>query len=145
MTSRLMVSICAYTPRPPAVEWPFRSRARSATSTTYSAGSRSSLRSSRLTADAERIAATRDLQAGTDASRSDELGRLAAAFNTMLGALADSLSAQRQLVADASHELRTPLTTARTSLESLQRHPEMAAEDQADNVAVAINELQEDR
>jgi two-component system sensor histidine kinase MprB len=97
----------------------------------------------RLTADAERIAATRDLRAGTDESRSDELGRLARAFNTMLRALGDSLDAQRQLVADASHELRTPLTTARTSLESLQLHPEMPAADQARSIGVAIDELQE--
>jgi len=97
----------------------------------------------RLTADAERIAATRDLRAGTDESRSDELGRLARAFNTMLRALGDSLNAQRQLVADASHELRTPLTTARTSLESLQLHPEMPAADQARSIGVAIDELKE--
>jgi two-component system sensor histidine kinase MprB len=97
----------------------------------------------RLTADVERIAATRDLRAGTDERRSDELGRLARAFNTMLRALSDSLTAQRQLVADASHELRTPLTTARTSLESLQLHPEMPAGDQARNVGVAIDELKE--
>jgi signal transduction histidine kinase len=49
--------------------------------------------------------------ARTDDRRADELGRLARAFNTMLAALADSIAAQRQLVADASHELRTPLTT----------------------------------
>jgi two-component system, OmpR family, sensor histidine kinase MprB len=40
-------------------------------------------------------------------------------FNTMLGALEQSVSAQRQLVADASHELRTPLTSLRTNLEVL--------------------------
>jgi two-component system sensor histidine kinase MprB len=97
----------------------------------------------RLTADVERIAATRDLRAGTDESRSDELGRLARAFNTMLRALGDSLAAQRQLVADASHELRTPLTTARTSLESLQLHPEMTTADQARSIGVAIDELKE--
>jgi two-component system sensor histidine kinase MprB len=35
------------------------------------------------------------------------------------GALADSLAAQRQLVADASHELRTPVTSLRTNVEVL--------------------------
>ena len=49
----------------------------------------------------------------------DELSRLAASFNTMLGALEESTSAQRQLVADASHELRTPLTSVRTNIEVL--------------------------
>jgi two-component system sensor histidine kinase MprB len=96
-----------------------------------------------LTADAERIAATRDLRAGTDERRSDELGRLAKAFNTMLRALGDSLSAQRQLVADASHELRTPLTTARTSLESLERHPELGPHERQPYVRAAIAELEE--
>jgi len=42
----------------------------------------------RLTDDAERIAATGDLSERTDEDRSDELGRLAVAFNTMLDALA---------------------------------------------------------
>jgi two-component system sensor histidine kinase MprB len=96
-----------------------------------------------LTADAERIAATRDLRAGTDERRSDELGRLAKAFNTMLRTLADSLSAQRQLVADASHELRTPLTTARTSLESLERHPELELDQRQLYLGAAISELEE--
>ncbi|HMJ35571.1 MAG TPA: HAMP domain-containing sensor histidine kinase [Baekduia sp.] len=36
------------------------------------------------------------------------------------GALADSLAAQRQLVADASHELRTPVTSLRTNGELLR-------------------------
>jgi two-component system, OmpR family, sensor histidine kinase MprB len=97
----------------------------------------------KLTADAERIAKTGDLREGTDEERRDELGRLARAFNTMLRALRNSLSAQRQLVADASHELRTPLTTARTSLESLERHPELPLRDRQQNVRTAITELEE--
>jgi two-component system sensor histidine kinase MprB len=96
-----------------------------------------------LTADAERIATTRDIRSRTDASRSGELGRLAGAFNTMLAALGESVNAQRQLVADASHELRTPLTTARTNLESLERHPELAIEARQHNLRVAIGELEE--
>jgi two-component system sensor histidine kinase MprB len=97
----------------------------------------------RLTADAERIAETRDFRAATDDRRTDELGRLARAFNTMLTALAGSIAAQRQLVADASHELRTPLTTARTSLESLQLHPEMPPSEQRKSVDAAVVELAE--
>ena len=64
---------------------------------------------------------TRDLSRRIDASGSDELSRLAATFNTMLGALEDSARAQRQLVSDASHELRTPLTSLRTNIEVLAR------------------------
>ena len=97
----------------------------------------------RLTADAERIAATRDFHRVTDDRRTDELGRLARAFNTMLAALADSIAAQRQLVADASHELRTPLTTARTSLESMQLHPEMRPSEQLKSIDAAVVELAE--
>ncbi|MEX2647295.1 MAG: HAMP domain-containing sensor histidine kinase [Gaiellaceae bacterium] len=73
----------------------------------------------RLTETAEHITETHDLTRRVEADRSDELGRLAASFNTMLAALEDSLRAQRQLVADASHELRTPLTSLRTNVELL--------------------------
>ncbi|MCK7627671.1 HAMP domain-containing histidine kinase [Streptomyces sp. RS10V-4] len=80
----------------------------------------------RLTATAERIAATRDprhrieLPAGPG-GHEDEITRLAASFNTMLGELEQSVTAQRRLVADASHELRTPLTALRTNAELLAR------------------------
>ncbi len=79
----------------------------------------------RLTAAAEHVAETQDLDASIDVHRRDELGRLAASFNTMLGALAASREQQRQLVADASHELRTPLTSVRTNIEVLARQPDM--------------------
>lgn len=69
----------------------------------------------------EAIAGEPDVSARLDASGSDELGRLAGSFNTTLDALARSVEAQRQLVADASHELRTPLSSLRTNIEVLQR------------------------
>ncbi|HEY1368258.1 MAG TPA: HAMP domain-containing sensor histidine kinase [Gaiellaceae bacterium] len=97
----------------------------------------------RLTEHAERIAATGDLRQRTDQSRSDELGRLAVSFNTMLDALTASVSAQRQLVADASHELRTPLATARTNLEVLELHDGMPAEERRRILSEAIDELKE--
>ena len=75
----------------------------------------------RLTETAERVTATRDLSERIPGPGRDELGRLAASFNSMLGTLDDSLRAQTQLVADASHELRTPLTSLRTNVEVLQR------------------------
>ena len=68
----------------------------------------------RLTAATENVTETGDLSERIDASGRDELSRLAASFNMMLGALEESSRAQRQLVADASHELRTPLTSLRT-------------------------------
>jgi two-component system, OmpR family, sensor histidine kinase MprB len=75
----------------------------------------------RLTEATETIAETRDLGERVPATGKDELARLGRSFNTMLGALDDSLRAQRQLVADASHELRTPLTSLRTNVEVLAR------------------------
>ena len=75
----------------------------------------------RLTNLVEEVSRTRDLSRRVTASSRDELGRLAASFNVMLGELEASLRSQRQLVADASHELRTPLTSLRTNLELLAR------------------------
>ncbi|MGW0732205.1 sensor histidine kinase [Streptomyces sp. NPDC002851] len=96
----------------------------------------------RLTATAERIAATRDprhrieLPQGPPA-REDEVTRLAATFNTMLGELEQSVTAQRRLVADASHELRTPLTALRTNAELLARADRLTAA-QRDRAAAAL-------
>ena len=73
----------------------------------------------RLTAATEYVTETRDLTNRIEVSGDDELARLATSFNTMLGALEESLRAQRQFVADASHELRTPLTSLRTNIEVL--------------------------
>jgi two-component system sensor histidine kinase MprB len=74
-----------------------------------------------LTAAAEHVARTRDLTARLrSAGTGDEVGRLASSFDTMLAALDESLTAQRQLVADASHELRTPLTSLTTNLDLLE-------------------------
>ena len=71
-----------------------------------------------LTEAAERVAATGELRP-IPVDGSDELARLTASFNDMLGALAASQEQQRRLVADAGHELRTPLTSMRTNLELL--------------------------
>jgi len=73
----------------------------------------------RLTKATETVTETGDLSERIETSGRDELGRLAASFNTMLGALEESTRARRQLVADASHELRTPLTSLRTNIEVL--------------------------
>jgi two-component system, OmpR family, sensor histidine kinase MprB len=79
----------------------------------------------RLTRATERVTETGDLSERIDAGGQDELSRLAASFNAMLGALEDSTKAQRQLVADASHELRTPLTSLRTNFEVLMSDREL--------------------
>jgi two-component system, OmpR family, sensor histidine kinase MprB len=73
----------------------------------------------KLTGAAERVTHTHDLAHRINAGEGDELGRLAASFNTMLAALERANLAQRQLVSDASHELRTPLTSVRANLDAL--------------------------
>ncbi len=74
-----------------------------------------------LTATAEHVTQTRDLTARLRSTGSnDEVGRLGSSFDTMLAALHESVTAQRQLVADASHELRTPLTSLTTNLDLLE-------------------------
>lgn len=72
----------------------------------------------RLTAAVEDIARTQRLEP-IPIEGSDEVARLAKAFNEMLRALSASQHRQRQLVADAGHELRTPLTSLRTNLDLL--------------------------
>jgi two-component system, OmpR family, sensor histidine kinase MprB len=74
-----------------------------------------------LTATAEHVTRTRDLTARLRVTgTNDEVGRLGSSFDTMLAALHESVTAQRQLVADASHELRTPLTSLTTNLDLLE-------------------------
>jgi two-component system, OmpR family, sensor histidine kinase MprB len=105
-----------------------------------------------LTAAAEHVTQTRDLTARLDSTgTSDEVGRLGASFDTMLAALHESVTAQRQLVADASHELRTPLTSLTTNLDLLEdgagladpQAPALvrAAREQADELDQLITDL----
>ncbi|WP_392896770.1 sensor histidine kinase [Streptomyces sp. LN699] len=94
----------------------------------------------RLTATAERIAATRDPRHRIELpppGREDEITRLAGTFNTMLGELEQSVTAQRRLVADASHELRTPLTALRTNAELLARGERLTTE-QRERASLAL-------
>ena len=97
----------------------------------------------RLTRTAEDVSETRDLSRRIDASGTDELSRLAATFNTMLGALEESARAQRQLVSDASHELRTPLTSLRTNIEVLARDEALPPEDREQLLGDVTEQLTE--
>ena len=82
----------------------------------------------RLTAAAERIAQTGEPSERVPEGGAVELARLGHSFNTMLGALEESLETQRRFVADASHELRTPLTSLQTNIDVLRGDVELAPE-----------------
>ncbi|MGC9346503.1 MAG: sensor histidine kinase [Anaerolineae bacterium] len=69
-----------------------------------------------------------DLETRAPVPEIEELGQLAATYNTMLDRIADDLHAQarqaesmRRFAADASHELRSPLTVFRNSVDLLEQ------------------------
>ncbi len=92
---------------------------------------------------AEEVAATQDLSTPIPVQGTDEVGRLAGSFNTMLGVLAESRRQQHQLVQDASHELRTPLTSLRTSAELLERGKDIDPDERDRLLAVIAAESRE--
>jgi signal transduction histidine kinase len=71
-----------------------------------------------LTQAVEAIAAG-DLSQRVKVRSSDELGRLAQAFNGMADKLDRAEALRRQMVADVAHELRTPLSLVRGNLEAI--------------------------
>ncbi|MFJ9953189.1 sensor histidine kinase [Kitasatospora sp. NPDC091207] len=74
-----------------------------------------------LTDVVEHIARTEEVGGTIPVHGSDEIARLAASFNSMSTALANSRDRQTRLIADAGHELRTPLTSLRTNVDLLIR------------------------
>ena len=88
-----------------------------------------------------KVSATRDLNQRIPVSGRDELASLAADFNTMLAALAESQQAQQQLIADASHELRTPLTAHRANIELLAR-PDLPVEQRERVLGAAVRAME---
>jgi len=98
----------------------------------------------------------RSIEAGTDLSRrvaypgpQDEIGELAATFDSMIERLDHTFSLQKQFVADASHELRSPLTVIRGNLDVLRRNPDdenrrqslRAIETETDRMVAIVNDL----
>ncbi|MBM3676210.1 MAG: HAMP domain-containing histidine kinase [Actinobacteria bacterium] len=97
-----------------------------------------------LTGAAEEVARSQNLAVPIPVARADdEVGRLAASFNAMLGALAASREQQQHLVSDASHELRTPLTSLRTAIELLQRGTSLPEAERRELLDHAVSELDE--
>jgi signal transduction histidine kinase len=74
---------------------------------------------------------------GTD----DEVGQLAATFDSMLDRLEAAMTVQRRLLSDVSHQLRTPLTVARGHLEVLARQESAGMDEVRETVAVVTEEL----
>jgi two-component system, OmpR family, sensor kinase len=75
----------------------------------------------RLTEEIEEIGSDRlDRRLGWP-KRSDEVGKLAATFDAMLGRLAEAFARERQFISDASHELKTPLTVINANAQMLAR------------------------
>lgn len=96
-----------------------------------------------LTDTAQNIADTRDLTQRIQTDRADELGQLSRSFNTMMDALETSVTAQRQLVADASHELRTPLASLRTNIELIPELDKLPKADQDDVLESIVGQVDE--
>ena len=98
-----------------------------------------------------------ELITGTEAGRRlpvppahDEIARLGATLNEMLGRLETALARERSFVADASHELRTPLAHLRAELDLALRRPRSVEElehavrsaaDEADRLARLAEDL----
>lgn len=72
-----------------------------------------------LTKAAEKMAQG-DLSARVPVESDDELGQLAAAFNSMAGNISQQEQLRRNMVGDVAHELRTPLTNLRGYLEAVR-------------------------
>ncbi len=98
----------------------------------------------RFTRRTEEIAADPDPEKQRlEAQGRDEISRLAHTFNATLDALALSVRAQRNLVADASHELRTPIATIRANLQLMRDEARLSDADREALREDMIEELDE--
>lgn len=106
--------------------------------------------SRRLTAPLSQLeTAAHDMAAGeywvrADIKRSDELGKLADAFNGMAQQVESTVTALRRFVADAAHELHTPLTALRADLELTREQPAQEKVSNAIKQAIRLEALCDD-
>jgi two-component system, OmpR family, sensor histidine kinase MprB len=96
----------------------------------------------RLTETTERIVETGDLSQRVGHRGRDEISRLGARLDELLGTLEASLRSQRQLVADASHELRTPIATLRANVELLAAPGELEPQERTELLEDVQEELE---
>lgn len=92
----------------------------------------------RIRRAAEQIGA-HDLSRRLNLNRSDELGHLASAFDSMINRLEEAFEHERRFTADAAHELRTPLAVIRSQVEVALGRPRKAERD-----AQLLSSVQED-
>jgi len=81
-----------------------------------------------ITRTAQKISAQNLNQRLPEKGIDDELGRLTATFNEMIGRLQESFAQIQRFSADASHELRTPLTIMRGEIEVALRRKKIPTE-----------------
>lgn len=81
-----------------------------------------------MTETARRIEATNLAERMPAAERRDELGELAATFNSLLDRLQAAFQRERRFTADISHDLRTPLALAKSTIGVALNRPRSAAE-----------------
>jgi len=77
-----------------------------------------------IRAEAEAVSATELHRRVPEQGGKDEIARLAATMNRMLGRLEDGQARQRRFVSDASHELRSPVAAIRQHAEVARAHPD---------------------
>ena len=84
----------------------------------------------RITTTAQSISRAGDLTRRLEQGKTqDEVGKLTATFNEMLGRIEELFRVQQEFVADVSHELRSPLTAIQGNLDLLRRGAEQNPEE----------------
>ena len=93
-----------------------------------------------LTAATGRIAEGR-FDARVDARRSDELGQLGAAINSMAQRLDGFVAGQKRFLGDVAHELCSPLARMQVALGILEQRAEAAQRDSVNDVREEVQEM----